>query len=103
MNTFAIGSLPVHFSVAKLFTFRWQYTSVRSQLADALAVVGGITLFLVPVGAVLIQVHRPVLPFDLYHFIACFHAFLNMVTNITILFEKNNAPKQKNMLRSRLF
>ena len=26
MNTFAIGSLPVHFSVAKLFTFRWQYT-----------------------------------------------------------------------------
>ncbi len=27
MNTFAIGSLPVHFSVAKLFTFRWQYTS----------------------------------------------------------------------------
>ena len=29
MNTFAIGSLPVHFSVAKLFTFRWQYTCVR--------------------------------------------------------------------------
>lgn len=28
MNTFAIGSLPVHFSVAKLFTFRWQYTGV---------------------------------------------------------------------------
>ena len=28
MNTFAIGSLPVHFSVAKLFTFRWQYTTV---------------------------------------------------------------------------
>ena len=27
MNTFAIGSLPVHFSVAKLFTFRWQYTN----------------------------------------------------------------------------
>lgn len=27
MNTFAIGSLPVHFSVAKLFNFRWQYTS----------------------------------------------------------------------------
>ena len=26
MNTFAIGSLPVHFSVAKLFNFRWQYT-----------------------------------------------------------------------------
>ena len=29
MNTFAIGSLPVHFSVAKLFTFRWQYTHPR--------------------------------------------------------------------------
>ena len=29
MNTFAIGSLPVHFSVAKLFTFRWQYTYVE--------------------------------------------------------------------------
>ena len=29
MNTFAIGSLPVHFSVAKLFTFRWQYTLER--------------------------------------------------------------------------
>ena len=29
MNTFAIGSLPVHFSVAKLFTFRWQYTLLR--------------------------------------------------------------------------
>lgn len=29
MNTFAIGSLPVHFSVAKLFTFRWQYTSIQ--------------------------------------------------------------------------
>ena len=28
MNTFAIGSLPVHFSVAKLFTFRWQYTGL---------------------------------------------------------------------------
>ena len=27
MNTFAIGSLPVHFSVAKLFNFRWQYTN----------------------------------------------------------------------------
>lgn len=27
MNTFAIGSLPVHFSVAKLFNFRWQYTT----------------------------------------------------------------------------
>lgn len=27
MNTFAIGSLPVHFSVAKLFNFRWQYTA----------------------------------------------------------------------------
>ena len=26
MNTFATGSLPVHFSVAKLFNFRWQYT-----------------------------------------------------------------------------
>ena len=26
MNTFAIGSFPVHFSVAKLFNFRWQYT-----------------------------------------------------------------------------
>lgn len=29
MNTFAIGSLPVHFSVAKLFNFRWQYTDVH--------------------------------------------------------------------------
>ena len=29
MNTFAIGSLPVHFSVAKLFNFRWQYTQKR--------------------------------------------------------------------------
>ena len=29
MNTFAIGSLPVYFSVAKLFTFRWQYTNDR--------------------------------------------------------------------------
>ena len=29
MNTFAIGSLPVHFSVAKLFNFRWQYTTVE--------------------------------------------------------------------------
>ena len=29
MNTFAIGSLPVHFSVAKLFNFRWQYTYVK--------------------------------------------------------------------------
>ena len=29
MNTFAIGSLPVHFSVAKLFNFRWQYTYGR--------------------------------------------------------------------------
>ena len=28
MNTFATGSLPVHFSVAKLFNFRWQYTLV---------------------------------------------------------------------------
>ena len=33
MNTFAIGSLPVHFSVAKLFTFRWQYT--LSELNDS--------------------------------------------------------------------
>ena len=31
MNTFAIGSLPVHFSVAKLFTFRWQYTTEFQQ------------------------------------------------------------------------
>ena len=30
MNTFAIGSLPVHFSVAKLFNFRWQYTNIVS-------------------------------------------------------------------------
>lgn len=30
MNTFATGSLPVHFSVAKLFTFRWQYTQIHS-------------------------------------------------------------------------
>ena len=38
MNTFAIGSLPVHFSVAKLFTFRWQYTlvEIESQLAGVL-------------------------------------------------------------------
>lgn len=32
MNTFAIGSLPVHFSVAKLFTFRWQYTTGNDDL-----------------------------------------------------------------------
>ena len=32
MNTFAIGSLPVHFSVAKLFTFRWQYTYIKTNL-----------------------------------------------------------------------
>ena len=31
MNTFATGSLPVHFSVAKLFNFRWQYTSDRQK------------------------------------------------------------------------
>lgn len=31
MNTFATGSLPVHFSVAKLFNFRWQYTLGISQ------------------------------------------------------------------------
>ena len=30
MNTFATGSLPVHFSVAKLFNFRWQYTISRN-------------------------------------------------------------------------
>ena len=30
MNTFAIGSLPVHFSVAKLFNFRWQYTKFKT-------------------------------------------------------------------------
>ena len=76
---------------------------VRAQLADALAVVGGIALLLVPVGAVLVQVHRPVLAFDLNHFIACFHTFLNIVTNITIIFEKNNTPKQKNMPRGRYF
>ena len=29
MNTFATGSLPVHFSVAKLFNFRWQYTIAK--------------------------------------------------------------------------
>ncbi len=29
MNTFANGSLPVHFSVAKLFNFRWQYTATQ--------------------------------------------------------------------------
>ena len=29
MNTFATGSLPVHFSVAKLFNFRWQYTDAK--------------------------------------------------------------------------
>lgn len=34
MNTFAIGSLPVHFSVAKLFTFRWQYTFVVQMLTN---------------------------------------------------------------------
>ena len=32
MNTFAIGSLPVHFSVAKLFNFRWQYTQSNTSL-----------------------------------------------------------------------
>ena len=31
MNTFAVGSLPVHFSVAKLFNFRWQYTSNKAR------------------------------------------------------------------------
>ena len=34
MNTFAIGSLPVHFSVAKLFTFRWQYTARKLGLQE---------------------------------------------------------------------
>lgn len=34
MNTFAIGSLPVHFSVAKLFNFRWQYTDVQFVRTD---------------------------------------------------------------------
>ena len=32
MNTFATGSLPVHFSVAKLFNFRWQYTCFQRAL-----------------------------------------------------------------------
>lgn len=41
MNTFAIGSFPVHFSVAKLFNFRWQYTVNNRKLRiidDALCV-----------------------------------------------------------------
>ena len=36
MNTFAIGSLPVHFSVAKLFTFRWQYTQVVNNITNGM-------------------------------------------------------------------
>lgn len=40
MNTFAIGSLPVHFSVAKLFNFRWQYTCVSRQLIIETAMTG---------------------------------------------------------------
>ena len=40
MNTFAIGSLPVHFSVAKLFTFRWQYTQSYEEDPVLLAIVG---------------------------------------------------------------
>ena len=31
MNTFATRSLPVHFSVAKLFNFRWQYTQIVTE------------------------------------------------------------------------
>ena len=38
MNTFAIGSLPVHFSVAKLFTFRWQYTPINIMVTVILGV-----------------------------------------------------------------
>lgn len=37
MNTFAIGSLPVYFSVAKLFTFRWQYTVHQDPFKSDLA------------------------------------------------------------------
>ena len=39
MNTFATGSLPVHFSVAKLFNFRWQYTDYPYQILKNITVV----------------------------------------------------------------
>ena len=66
MNTFATGSLPVHFSVAKLFNFRWQYThkdESRYQNGPYFIAIGCDIIALMPTSTLWIAVNNSALIF----------------------------------------